>query len=297
MKILLLGNTGQLGWELERCLQPLGEVIALDYPAIDMADEGSVRKVVGEYRPELIINATAYTAVDKAEIEPELAEAINGLGPGILAEEAHKINAFLIHFSTDYVFDGTKGIPYTEKDPPNPLNVYGLSKLHGEQAIQEVDGNHLIFRTSWVYSLRKQGGFVNNVLEWARQQKTLRIVDDQIANPTWARMLAETTALLLARAGGDYLPWLTERKGLYHLAGSGFANRLEWAREILSLDPESSEQKVREICPAKTVDFPTPAERPLYSALDCKKFKSVFSLQLTYWEQALALAMNVNKNK
>jgi dTDP-4-dehydrorhamnose reductase len=290
MKILLLGNTGQLGWELERTLQPLGKVFALDYPAINMADEGSVRDTVRKHNPELIINATAYTAVDKAESEPELAEAINGTGPGILAEEARKLNAFLIHYSTDYVFDGMKGGPYTETDTPNPLNVYGLSKLHGEDAIQEVDGNYLIFRTSWVYSLRT-GGFVNEVLEWARQQETLRIVDDQIANPTWARMLAEITALIIARAGDDYPLWLKERKGLYHLAGSGFANRLEWAREILSLDPESSEQKVWEICPAKTVDFPTHAERPLFSALDCGKFTDYFNLQLTNWKQALTLAM------
>jgi dTDP-4-dehydrorhamnose reductase len=296
MKILLLGNTGQLGWELERSLQPLGEVIALDYPAINMADTGSIRKVVRQYRPEMIINATAYTAVDQAESEPELAETINGRGPGILAEEARKINAFLIHYSTDYVFDGMKGIPYTEIDPPNPLNAYGLSKLHGEEAIQQVNGNYLIFRTSWVYSLRNQNNFVNKVLEWAHQQKTLRIVDDQIANPTWGRMLAETTALLLARAGDDYFQWLIERKGLYHLAGDGFASRFEWAKEIIKLDPKAHERVTEELLTVSTTEFPAPAVRPRYSALDCKKFKSVFSLQLTYWEQALALAMNVNKN-
>ena len=297
MKILLLGNTGQLGWELERCLQPLGEVIALDYPAIDMADEGSVRKVVGEYRPELIINATAYTAVDKAEIEPELAEAINGLGPGILAEEAHKINAFLIHFSTDYVFDGTKGIPYTEKDPPNPLNVYGLSKLHGEQAIQEVNGNYLIFRTSWVYSLRNQNSFVNKVLGWARQQKTLRIVDDQIANPTWARMLAETIALLVARGGDNFLPWLAERKGLYHLAGSGYASRLEWASKILELDAHREKQFCKKMVSALTSDFPTIAQRPAFSALDCRRFEDSFQLHPLPWQVSLQLAMEESSNQ
>ena len=293
MKILLLGNTGQLGWELERSLQPLGEVIALDYPTINMADAGSVRKAVRKHRPEMIINATAYTAVDQAESEPELAEAINGRGPGILAEEARKINAFLIHYSTDYVFDGLKGAPNTETDPPNPPNVYGLSKLQGEEAIQEVGGDYLIFRTSWVYSLRNKNCFVNKVLSWARQQETLRIVDDQIANPTWARMLAETTALLIARGGGDNLPWLVERKGLYHLAGSGFASRLEWAIEILALDPKQDEQMVREIQPAKTKDFPSYAERPLFSALDCTNFRLAFILSLPPWEDSLPIAMNL----
>ena len=292
MKILLLGNTGQLGWELARTLQPLGNVFALNYPAINMSDESSVRNTVREYRPELIINATAYTAVDQAEGEPEMAEAVNGTGPGILAEEAHKINAFLIHFSTDYVFDGTKGIPYTEKDPPNPLNVYGLSKLHGEQAIQEVNGNYLIFRTSWVYSLRNQNSFVNKVLGWARQQKTLRIVDDQIANPTWARMLAEITAQVLSR-GLDYIG---ERTGVYHLAGSGYASRYEWARLILELDSMKNEQRAQAMLPALTADFPSPAQRPLFSALTCRKFHLAFNLSLPLWKDALSLAMQTQEN-
>jgi dTDP-4-dehydrorhamnose reductase len=289
MKILLLGNTGQLGWELERSLQPLGEVIALDYPAINLADSGCVRKIVGKYCPEMIINATAYTDVDKAESEPELAEAINGLGPGILAEEAHKLNAFLIHYSTDYVFDGKKGTPYEETDTPNPLNVYGLSKLHGEQAVQQVDGNYFIFRTSWVYSLRV-GGFVNKVLEWSRQQEILRIVDDQVANPTWARVLAEATAQVVARAGGDHFPWLVERKGLYHIAGNGFASRLDWARKILEFDSHRESQVCKKILPALTEEFPSPAERPLFSALACSQFFFTFGFQLPYWKQSLALA-------
>jgi dTDP-4-dehydrorhamnose reductase len=155
VKILLLGNTGQLGWELDRTLQPLGEVIALDYPEFDMVDADSIRKTIREYHPQVIVNTTAYTAVDKAESEPGPAEAINAAGPGILAEEAKALNAFVIHFSTDYVFDGKKGSPYTETDTPNPLNVYGRTKLAGEQAIQSVGGDFLIFRTAWVYSLRR----------------------------------------------------------------------------------------------------------------------------------------------
>ena len=289
-KILLLGSTGQLGWELTRTLQPLGVVAAFDYPEIDLTDSTSIRRLVQEYRPGVIINATAYTAVDKAESESELAEAINGLGPGVLAEEARKLNAALIHYSTDYVFDGQKGKPYLETDEPNPLNVYGKSKLAGEQAIQSEDGIYLILRTAWVYSLRRDS-FVTRVLEWARKSETMRIVDDQVSNPTWARMLAETTALLLARAGDKILPWLAERKGLYHLAGDGYTSRYGWAQELLALDPNPQEQVSRRLLPAVTADFPTPARRPLFSALECAKFKSTFGLQLPDWNLALKLAM------
>jgi dTDP-4-dehydrorhamnose reductase len=290
LNLLLLGNTGQLGWELQRTLQPLGVVVALDYPEVNIADAASIRKTVQEHRPEVIVNATAYTAVDKAENERELAEAINGTGAGVLAEEARKLNAVLVHYSTDYVFDGTKGAPYVETDLPHPLNVYGESKLAGEQAIQSVDGNYLIFRTAWVYSLRRDS-FVSKVLQWARQNETLRMVDDQISNPTWARMLAETTALLLACAGDNFLPWLAERKGLYHLAGDGYASRYEWAKQILALDPSPREQLARRLLPAATTKFPTTAKRPLFSALDCVKFRSTFGLQLPDWKQALVLAV------
>jgi dTDP-4-dehydrorhamnose reductase len=286
MKLLLLGNTGQLGWELNRTLQPLGVVVALDYPEINMADTASIRMTVQEHHPEVIVNATAYTAVDKAESEPDLAEAINGIGPGVLAEEALKLNAVLLHFSTDYVFDGKKGASYVETDIPDPLNVYGLSKLHGEQAIQQVDCTYLILRTSWVYSLW-QGGFVNKVLEWAHRQETLRMVTDQVSSPTWCRMLAEMTAQILAR-GNDYI---RERTGLYHLAGSGFASRFEWAKLILELDPDKSGQRVKQIIPALTSDFPTPAIRPLFSALDCTRFLATFGLKLPDWETALQLAL------
>jgi dTDP-4-dehydrorhamnose reductase len=286
MKLLLLGNTGQLGWELHRTLQPLGEVIALDYPEVDMADADNIRKTVREHRPQIIVNATAYTAVDKAESEPELAEAINATGPGILAEEAKALNAVLIHYSTDYVFDGTKGKTYVETDPPNPLNVYGKSKLAGEQAIQFVGGAYLILRTAWVYSLHRDS-FVTKVLQWARRNETLRIVDDQISNPTWARMLAEMTAQILAR-GTEYI---RERTGFYHLAGDGYASRLEWARLILELDPLRQEQTAREILPAYTKDFPAPAQRPLFYALECTKFSNTFDLQLPDWRQTLSLGM------
>jgi dTDP-4-dehydrorhamnose reductase len=288
MNLLLLGNTGQLGWELQRTLQPLGIVVARDFPDIDLADADSIRKTVQECRPEVIVNATAYTAVDKAEREPELAVAINGVGPGILAEEGRKLNAVLVHYSTDYVFDGNKGLPYDEADLPHPVNGYGKSKLAGEQAIQSVDGDYLIFRTAWVYSLRSDS-FVSKVLGWARKNEILRVVDDQISNPTWARMLAEATAQVLGRGKA----YLKERTGLYHLAGAGHASRYTWAQEILRLDPEKQEQNVKQLIPAKTSDFPVPAQRPLFSALECLKFEQVFDLRLPNWDTTLELALGL----
>ncbi len=286
MKLILLGDKGQLGWELQRTLQPLGVVNACDFPEVNLADSASIRNMVRDCHPDVIVNATAYTAVDKAESEPELAEAINGTGPGLLAEEARKLNAVLIHYSTDYVFDGTKGAPYSEADLPHPVNVYGKSKLAGEQAIQSVGGDYLIFRTAWVYSLRRDS-FVSKVLGWARNNEVLRVVDDQVSNPTWARMLAEATAQVLARGHG----YLRERTGLYHLAGDGYASRYAWAREILRLDPAQPEQKVKQLLPARSSDFSTPAQRPLFSALECRKFKQTFDLCLPVWDKALELAL------
>lgn len=285
MKVLLLGK-GQLGWELQRTLQPLGEVVAFDYPEVNMADEGSIRTVVREHRPNVIINATAYTAVDKAESDSEIgiAYAVNATGPGILAEEARSINALVVHYSTDYVFDGTKGSTYTEEDTPNPLNVYGKSKLAGEQAIQQVGGTYIILRTAWVYSM-SAASFVGKVLQWSRQNETLKVVSDQVSNPTWARGLAETTALMLARPG------LGVKVGLYHLAGHGHASRFEWAQRIVENDPKRHEQTIRAVEPAKTDDFPTPAQRPLFSALNCESFEKTFGLYLPAWQDALKLAM------
>lgn len=290
IKILLFGKIGQVGWELQRALAPLGEVIALDYPEIDFADPNSLRRVVQEARPQVIVNAAAYTAVDKAESEPELAWAINASAPGLLAEEAHRLGAAMIHYSTEYVFDGALGRPYLETDLPNPLNEYGRSKLGGEQAVQGAGGSYLIMRTSWVYSNR-QGGFVNKVLGWARQQRTLRIVSDQVGSPTWCRMLAEITAQLLAMGGKDVAGWLVERRGLYHLAGSGNATRLEWAQAILDCDPRKEEQVTEEILPARTSEFPTPAQRPLHAPLNCDLFPETFGLRLPEWKTALRMAL------
>ena len=289
--ILLLGKRGQLGWELHRALLPLGRLIALDAPEIDVTDRRTILRLVQEHHPTAILNATAYTAVDRAESEPELAQAVNGCAPGYLAEAAASADIPLFHISTDYVFDGTKGTPYLETDIPHPLGVYGQSKLAGEQAIVQVDGSYLILRTSWVYSLRRDS-FVTKVLSWSRQQTSLRVVADQIGNPTWARPLAETISQLLAMGGHDLYSWTRERKGLYHLAGDGYASRLEWAQAILDNDPQPQEQIAHEILPALTAEFPTPAQRPLFSALDCSRFTGTFGLRLPPWREALRLALD-----
>lgn len=290
MRILLLGKNGQLGWELQRCLQPLGQVWAFDVPEIDLSEPESIRPLIRELKPQVLINATAYTAVDRAESESNLAQKINAEAPRVMAEECASLRGILIHYSTDYVFDGTKGSPYTEADQPNPLNQYGRSKWLGEQAIQAVGGDSLILRTAWVYSLRGDS-FVKKVLQWSRQQETLRVVADQISNPTWARMLAEITALLLARYS---LPELAERKGLYHLAGDGYDSRYAWAQAILELDPEPQQRLTRQLLPASSEEFPTPAQRPLFSALNCERFVATFGLRLPAWQDALRLALSTS---
>lgn len=290
MRILLLGNTGQLGWELERTPAPLGELFAVDYPEINLADEKGIREILRTSRPQVIVNATAYTAVDRAENERELAMAINRDGAGMLAEQALRLGAVLIHYSTDYVFDGTKGIPYIESDTPHPLNVYGESKLAGEKAVEQVAGSYLILRTSWVYSLRRDS-FVTKVLAWGKQERQLRLVSDQVGNPTWCRMLAEVSGQLLAAAGKDIYPWVAVRKGIFHLAGEGYASRFEWGKVILENDPKREGQVVESVIPALTAEFPTPAQRPLFSALNCEYFYRTFGLRLPGWQTALRLAM------
>lgn len=289
-KLLLFGKYGQLGWELLRTLPTLGDLYALDYPEIDLVKSDSIVSIIERIRPDIIINATAYTAVDQAEVESETAFALNARAPEMMAQVAKKLNVGLIHYSTDYVFDGSKGSAYDEDDQPNPLGVYGQSKLAGEQAIQSVDGDYFIFRTSWVYSLRR-GSFVTKVLEWSHQQATMRIVSDQVSNPTWCRLLAEVTAQVIAGAGNFPGKWIGERRGLYHLAGFSWASRYEWAQEILQLDTQKQEQVVTQLIPALTSEFPTPAPRPLFSALDCTSFKDTFNLCLPDWREGLKLAM------
>lgn len=288
-KILQIGTKGQLGWELLRTCAPLGEVVALDYPDVDLSDSIGLRALVKNVKPDIIINAAAYTNVDKAESEPELARAINATGPGVLAEEAKKINAVMLHYSTDYVFDGTKGSPYVETDQPNPLNVYGQTKLEGEQAIAASGCAYLVLRSSWIYS--KHGGFVAKVLEWARAQETIRIVDDQISSPTPARLMAEITASLVTKIDAANENWILERQGIYHCACTGCCSRYDWAKEVLRIDPNSPGRPGQKLLPASTAEFSTLAQRPLRSCLDSSKFEDTFGMKIPHWLNALELAM------
>lgn len=293
MRILLIGKNGQLGWELNRTLASLGEVSALDYPQVDLSRPETLKALFTDQPVfDIVINAAAYTAVDKAESERELAFQINEQAVGELANLARKNQALLIHYSTDYVFDGTLGRPYSEENTPHPLNVYGESKLAGEKAVQMIGGNYLIFRTSWVYSDR-QGGFVNKVLQWAHQQKTLKVVSDQTGNPTWCRALAEMTAQVVAAEYLHHPDAINAKCGLYHLAGGGFASRYEWAKKILELDSDRQNQTVETLLPAFTSEFPSPAERPMFSALNCDLFEHTFGLRLPDWQMAMHLMLGL----
>lgn len=290
-RILLLGKNGQVGWEAWRVLSCLGEVIALDYPEVDYTRPAALRELVREIKPQIICNAVAYTAVDRAENEIETCRLVNSAAPGVLAEAARENHAVMVHYSTDYVFDGVKGSAYVETDLSNPLNVYGQTKLEGEQAVQSAGGSWLVLRTSWVYSNRRDS-FISKVLDWAAKNPILRIVDDQISCPTWARSLAEMTGMILARGSKDPYAELVDYSGLYHLAGWGCTSRMAWAEEILRLCPDPESLQARKILPAKSADFPTVANRPLFSALDCTKFSQTFGLRMPDWQTALGLAMN-----
>ncbi len=281
--ILIIGRIGQVGYELRRTLAPLGPVTAVDFPDIDLTSGESIRNWVRRTPPSVIVNAAAYTAVDKAETELERSRQINGLAPAVLAEEARKVGALLVHYSTDYVYDGTKNTPYVEDDAPNPLGAYGRSKLAGDLAIRETGCRHLIFRLCWVYGARGQN-FMLTIMRLAREREKLRIVRDQVGCPTWSRMIAETTGLALRQvlATGD----LGSFNGLYHLAASGYTSWHGFAQAIVARMPEP-EKKCREIEAITTPEYPLPAKRPAYSVLSCEKLKRVFGLELPQWEQSL----------
>jgi len=285
LKILLIGERGQLAWELIRTLMPIGEVISVDFPAFDISNRTQISDTLSTIKPELVINASAYTNVDLAETEKEIAMAVNADGPGWLARECNRRRFLLIHYSTDFVFDGSKRTPYVETDKPNPINVYGLSKLKGEESIQAETDSALIFRLAWLYSARGNN-FVTKFLEWAAKYETVRIVDDQIGNPTWARFVAEATASVLAQAmpsGLSLYDWVREKNGVYHLTSAGEASRYDWAQKIWELAPNRDMLKLKEIQRANSADFPTPAERPMYTALDCGKIKQSCRTNVSNW--------------
>jgi dTDP-4-dehydrorhamnose reductase len=281
--LLLIGKIGQVGWELRRTLAPMARVTCVDYPEIDLTSGDSIRQWVRETRPNIVLNAAAYTAVDKAESEPDKAMQINGVAPGILAEEAKKLGALLVHYSTDYVFDGAKTTPYVETDSPNPLGAYGRSKLAGDEAMRAVGGAHLIFRLCWVYGARGQN-FMLTMMRLARERETLRVVGDQIGCPTWSRMIAEATACavkqaLVARDIGAFT-------GTYHLASSGATTWHGFAEAIIKLMPAEG-KKCAQVEAISTAEYPTPTKRPAYSVLACDKLERTFGLRLPRWDDSL----------
>lgn len=291
--VLLIGSTGQVGWELRRTLLPLGQVFAANRPELDLSSADSIRAVVRDAAPSLIVNAAAYTAVDRAEQEEELALAINGTAPGILAEEAKRRDIPLVHYSTDYVFDGTATRPYTEDDAPGPLGAYGRSKLAGERAVGAADGAYLIFRTSWVYASRGSN-FLLTMQRLAREREELRVVADQRGAPTWARSIAEATAAVLARCGvpGD-IGFLAERAGIYHMSAAGETTWHGFASAIVDAMREHGGKVLAgKVTPIATADYPTPAARPAYSILDNSKLSGTFGISLPDWREQLALCLD-----
>jgi len=277
VRILLTGRNGQVGWELARTLAPLGEIIATDRAALDLADAGAVRRVVREAKPELIVNAAAYTAVDQAEAEPDLAMRINGAAPGVLADEAKRLGALLVHYSTDYVFDGSGKRAYAEGDATNPINAYGRSKLAGEQAIAASGARHLILRSSWVYG-RRGRNFLLAILQRARSGAPLRVVDDQVGAPTWCRQIAEATARIVAGGSGA--------GGICNLSAGGETTWYGFARAIIALSGIAAEVK-----PITSAEYPTAAARPRYSVLDCARLSHEFGISLPHWRDGLARCM------
>ena len=288
MRILVTGGAGQVGWELRRTLAIFGEVVAPPREILDLASTDSIVAAVRGVRPDLIVNAAAYTAVDKAESEAKLAMQINGEAPRILAEEAVLRNAALIHYSTDYVFDGDKAAPYREDDEAVPINIYGRTKLAGEQGVMATGAAHLIFRTSWVYGSRGRN-FLLTMLRLAKERKELKVVDDQIGAPTSARLIAEATAAAIARnfvAGGFDLDRFRQMGGLYHLTAAGRTTWYGFAQAIL-LDKEG----VAKVSPIPTSGYPTPARRPQNSVLDNGKLEKQFGLSLPDWKAGLNLCL------
>jgi dTDP-4-dehydrorhamnose reductase len=289
MKILLIGKNGQVGYELERSLQGLGEIIALDRARVDIAIPDRLRDTIRVIQPDLIVNAAAYTEVDKAEHEAALALRINAMAPAIMAEEAHRAGTALIHFSTDYVFDGDKTSPYLEDDRTGPVNIYGRTKLAGEKAVRESGVPHLILRTSWVYGTRGRN-FLLTVRRLAATGEELRIVDDQRGAPTWCRTIAEITAQIVAQsmAVTDWRQWWLEKSGTYHLSARGDTSWYGFTQAILD---RSALPKRPHVIPIATADYPTPAQRPMYSVLSCDKLECVFGLSMPYWERGVELCL------
>ena len=303
MKILLLGRDGQVGWELQRSLAPLGELVALGRNAQtnpdglcgDLTQLDALADTVRSVRPDVIVNAAAHTAVDKAESEVELARTLNALAPGVLAEEAERLGAWLVHYSTDYVFDGGGEQPWKESDATAPLSVYGSTKLDGEKAVAQCQ-RHLIFRTSWVYAARG-GNFAKTMLRLARERETLQVIDDQMGAPTGADSLADVTAHAIrqAMAGGASQDHAKALSGVYHLVASGCTTWHAYAQYVIGLAQAAQpaiQIATKQIKAVPTTAFPTPARRPHNSRLDTSKLQSTFGLCLPAWQTGVTRMLN-----
>ena len=289
MNILLLGKNGQVGWELQRSLALLGQVTALDFDSSehcgDFSQPDKVADTVRALRPQVIVNAAAHTGVDKAESEPDLAQLLNATTPGVLAQEAAKTGALLVHYSTDYVFDGSGSRPWTESDAPAPLSVYGRTKWEGEQLIEQSGAQHLILRTSWVYAARG-GNFAKTMLRLAQERERLTVIDDQWGAPTGADLLADVTAHAIR-----HLQARPQDAGLYHVAAGGETNWNLYAKHVLAQAQQAQPAikfKAIEVAPVPTSDFPTAAVRPYNSRLDTRKLQTTFGLSLPPWQQGVA---------
>jgi dTDP-4-dehydrorhamnose reductase len=305
-KILLTGKSGQVGFELAKLLPALGEVVAPDRREMDLQSPDSTRRMIRDVRPELIVNAAAYTDVSKAELEKDKARAVNAEAPEIMAEEGKKIGSVLLHYSTDYVFDGTKTCPYDEEDKPNPINVYGETKLAGEHAVQHSGVFYLIFRTAWVYGMKGRN-FLTTVLQLATEREELTVVRDQIGAPTWSREIAVATKDILVQLAECGQNSLSKLNGVYHLTSAGQANRFDFANAILeeasrtTLDARQLPIAIRSrpiiarrIIPVTTERYPSPARRPAYSVLSNKKLQRVFGIALPDWRIQLQMAFTSN---
>jgi len=281
MKILLIGINGQLGNQLQPLLTKIGEVTAVGRENLDLADRNAISQLIDQLKPELIINAAAYTAVDKSENEPELAHAVNSIAPGIMAKEAKNLGATLIHISTDYVFDGSQSTPYIETDSTNPLGTYGKTKLAGEKAIRETEANHIIIRTAWVYGAYGKGNFVKTMLRFGKDREELRVVYDQVGCPTWTGDLAEAIAQIIPHLN-------SETYGIYHYTNSGAISWYDFAMTIF----EEAKQlgfplEVKRVVPITTAEYPTPAKRPAFSVLNSGKISKVLGKHSPYWRDSL----------
>jgi dTDP-4-dehydrorhamnose reductase len=309
-KILLTGKNGQVGSDLALLLPRVGEVVALGRQQLDLLKPEEIRRAIREIQPQLIVNAAAYTAVDQAEGDQASARAVNAMAPAAIAEEAKRIGAGLVHYSTDYVFDGSKHSPYDEKDPPHPINFYGQTKLEGERAVQDAALPHLIFRTSWVYTTRGRN-FLLTILRLATQREELRIVQDQVGAPTWSREIAAGTTNILTQlcAHGNDLSAMSELSGIYHMSAGGETNWWAFANAILEeasyvsralpwLASAINEKPlmVRRVMPINTEEYPTPARRPAYSILSNSLLNETFRVQLSDWRAQLRSAFADDKD-